>query len=191
MASTVCIFFLLMSLFSLSLCRSNPPAAGTGSSGSATPGLVQKTCNETTYYDFCVNSLRSDPQSPKAVDVKGLSAIAINLAISNATNTSAFAASLAQAAPAAADASLGAALRSCAKKYADARQALQWSLDALAAESYDYAFVHASAAAEYPNVCRVLFRRTPRLTYPPEMARREQDLEHLCTIALEIISLLG
>ncbi|THU57067.1 hypothetical protein C4D60_Mb11t23860 [Musa balbisiana] len=149
--------------------------------------LPAKTCNETTYYDFCVSSLGSDPHSRKA-DVKGLSTIAIDIAISNATNTSSFAADLAHNAT---DASLVAVLRACATKYANAREALQWSLEALSTEAYDYAFVHVSAAAEYPNVCRVLFRQNPRLAYPAAMARREEDLEHLCTIALEIISLLG
>ncbi|CAL9070072.1 unnamed protein product [Musa banksii] len=173
-------FLLLLPLFPLALSGGTPGST-------AAPSLIQKTCNETTYYDLCVSSLGSDPHSRKA-DVKGLSTIAIDIAISNATNTSSFAAALAHNAT---DASLVTVLRACATKYANAREALQWSLDALSTEAYDYAFVHVSAAAEYPNVCRVLFRQNPRLAYPAAMARREEDLEHLCTIALEIISLLG
>ncbi|XP_008803696.1 cell wall / vacuolar inhibitor of fructosidase 2-like [Phoenix dactylifera] len=174
MASTLPHLLLLLSLLALSL-------------STRTPTLIQKTCSTTTYYDFCVSSLQSDPESPKA-DVRGLSTIAIHLAISNATNTSSYTTTLARSA---ADPSLRAVLRECAAKYSNAGEALQWSLDALSTESYDYAFVHVSAAAEYPNVCRVLFRQYPRLPYPVEMARREEVLEHLCTIALEIISLLG
>ncbi|XP_042374760.1 cell wall / vacuolar inhibitor of fructosidase 2-like [Zingiber officinale] len=177
-------------LLSFLLFFSSLSMISTTSTPTTPPTLVQITCNATSYYDFCVSSLQSQPDSPKAVDVKGLSSLAVTIAISNATNTSTFAASLADATST--KPPLRSVLRSCATKYRDARQALQWSLDALAADSYDYAFVHVSAAAEYPNVCRVLFRQTPtRLAYPPEMARREQDLEHLCTIALEIISLLG
>lgn len=177
-------------LLSLILSFSSLSLISTTSTPTKPPSLVQKTCNATSYYDFCVSSLQSQPGSPKPVDVKGLSALAVTIAISNATNTATFAASLADAASA--KSPLHSVLRSCAAKYHDARQALQWSLDALATDSYDYAFVHVSAAAEYPNVCRVLFRQAPtQLAYPPDMARREQDLEHLCTIALEIISLLG
>ncbi|XP_008799039.2 pectinesterase inhibitor 28-like [Phoenix dactylifera] len=172
-------YLLLLSLLPLSLSTQSPTTNA--------PNLIQRTCNSTTYYDLCVASLQSDPESPEA-DVRGLSTIVVHLAIFNATNTSSFAASLA---PSATDPSLRAVLRACAAKYSNARQALQWSLDALSTESYDYAFVHVSAAAEYPNVCRVLFRHYPRLTYPEEMARREEALVHLCTVALEIISLLG
>ncbi|XP_010911744.1 pectinesterase inhibitor 28 [Elaeis guineensis] len=173
------LLLLLLSLLPLSISTQHPTTNS--------PNLIQRTCNTTTYYDFCVASLQSDPESPKA-DVRGLSAIAVRLAISNATNTSSFAASLAHSAT---DPSLRAILGACTDKYINARRALRWSLDALSTESYDYAFVHVSAAAEYPHVCRVLFRRYPRLTYPREMARREEVLVHLCTIALEIISLLG
>ncbi|XP_073118286.1 pectinesterase inhibitor 28-like [Elaeis guineensis] len=169
----------LLSLLTLSLSTQTPTTDA--------PTLIQKTCNTTTYYNFCVSSLQSDPESPKA-DVRGLSTIAIHLAISNATNTSSFTAALSHSA---ADPSLRAVLRECAAKYSNAGEALEWSLDALSTESYDYAFVHVSAAAEYPNVCRVLFRKHPRLPYPAEMASREEVLEHLCTIALEIISILG
>lgn len=50
-----------------------------------------------------------------------------------------------------------------------------------------------SAAAEYPNVCRVLFRRTNGtvVVYPVEMAKREEVLERLCAVTLDVISLLG
>ncbi|XP_072973628.1 pectinesterase inhibitor 28-like [Typha angustifolia] len=167
------VFFLLLTIFF--------PAQSSSTS------LLQKTCNATTYYDFCLASLASKPESSKA-DVRGLSAIAVGIAVANATSTSSFTSSLANAT---ADPSLRAVLRTCAAKYANAREALRSSLDALAAESYDYAFVHVSAAAEYPSVCHVLFRQVPRLVYPPELARREEALEHLCTIALDIISLLG
>jgi len=59
--------------------------------------------------------------------------------------------------------------------------------------------VHVSAANEYPAVCRTLFRRRQQQQkqrgassspYPPELARREEALRRLCTIALDIISLL-
>lgn len=153
--------------------------------------LVRTTCNATAYYDFCISSLASSPQTPSATTVKSLSTVVVNLAIANATNTSSFASALSKAA---ASPPLAALYRTCAEKYVHARESLQSSLDEISNEMYDYAFVHVSAAAEYPNVCRVLFRRGaagPAAVYPAEMAKREEALQRLCTVALDIISLLG
>lgn len=108
--------------------------------------------------------------------------------MTNATNTSSIASSLAQKAT---DPSLRTLLRTCATKYVAAQDALHSATQSIKEEMYDYAFIHVSAAAEYPSVCRVLFKQAPRLTYPPELERREEGLEMLCKIALDMISLLG
>ncbi|KAJ3681452.1 hypothetical protein LUZ60_015941 [Juncus effusus] len=150
--------------------------------------LIQSTCNATTYYDFCVTSLASDPAGPAASSVRSLSVVAITIAASNATTTSLIASILANKTT---DPSLHALLNTCAVKYAEAKEALRSALRALGEESYDYAFIDVSAAAEYPSVCRVLFRQVPRLTYPPELARREEGLGKLCRITLDIVSLLN
>ena len=80
--------------------------------------------------------------------------------------------------------------RTCAGKYGEAREALLEARESVGEEAYDYAFVHVGAAAEYPAVCRTLFRRK-RVPYPVELARREQALEHLCTVVIDIITLLA
>ncbi|XP_062185690.1 pectinesterase inhibitor 28-like [Phragmites australis] len=157
------------------------------------PPLVQSTCNSTSFYDLCVAALGADPSSSTA-DVPGLCTIAVSAAAANASAT---ASSLGNASAAAttpeADRTL---LRTCADKYADAREALLAARASLAEEAYDYAFVHVSAAAEYPAVCRTLFRRQQQRpgakapAYPAELAKREEGLRRLCTIALDIISLL-
>jgi pectinesterase inhibitor-like protein len=113
--------------------------------------------------------------------------VAVSIAATNATNTSSIASSLAQKST---EPSLRALLRTCAAKYVAAHDALNSAVQSIKEEVYDYAFVHVSAAAEYPSVCRVLFRQVPRLTYPPELERREEGLEMLCKIALDMISLL-
>ncbi|KAG8066862.1 hypothetical protein GUJ93_ZPchr0004g39748 [Zizania palustris] len=151
--------------------------------------LVQSTCNSTTYYDLCVAALAADPSSSTS-DVRGLCAIAVSAAAANASAAADSALSSATAdqnqAP-----ERAALLRACAAKYAEAREALGAAREAIKGESYDYAFVHVSAAAEYPAVCRALFRRRQRgAVYPPELARREEGLRRLCTVALDIISLL-
>ncbi|XP_006653925.1 pectinesterase inhibitor 28-like [Oryza brachyantha] len=154
--------------------------------------LVQSTCNSTTYYDVCVAALAADPSSSTAVDVRGLCAIAASAAATNASaaGTSVLASAAAYQSQVPERAAL---LRACAARYADARQALASAQEAIKEEAYDYAFVHVSAAAEYPTMCRALFRRTqtPRgYGYPSELVRREEGLRRLCTVVLDIISLL-
>uniref|UniRef100_A0ACD5UQK4 Uncharacterized protein n=1 Tax=Avena sativa TaxID=4498 RepID=A0ACD5UQK4_AVESA len=170
----------------------------------AVRALVQSTCNATTYYDLCVAALVSDPSSSTA-DLRGLCAIAVSAA---ATNASATAANLTNATSSSSAATAGpitgspqpgsdgraqvqaVLLQACAAKYGEAREALLEARESVGEEAYDYAFVHVSAAAEYPAVCRTLFRRK-RVAYPVELAKREEALEHLCTVAIDIITLLA
>lgn len=150
--------------------------------------LIQRTCNITTYYNLCVTTLQSDPRSLKADDEKALLTIIISIAITDATNMSSYVSSLTQKKT---EATLKSILRACAGMYGNAGEALRSAVDALAHENYDYAYVHVSAARDYPSSCGRLFRMNPRLKYPPKMARREEGLEQFCTMALDIVSLLG
>ncbi|CAO2190131.1 unnamed protein product [Urochloa humidicola] len=164
--------------------------------------LVRATCNSTTYPDLCVSALSTDPSSATA-DVRGLSAIAVTAAATNASGGAATAAALANAvtnataaaqAPSAAaggDATVQALLRTCAAKYGQARDALSAAGGSIAARDYDSASVQVSAAGEYPQVCRVLFQRQRPGQYPPELAAREVALRQLCTVSLDIITLLS
>ena len=161
--------------------------------------LVRSTCNSTTYYDLCVSALGADPSSATA-DVRGLSSIAVSAAATNASGGAATAAALAngtaaasnaQAAPATADPAVQALLRTCAAKYGQARDALSAARESIAAQDYDFANVHVSAAAEYPQVCKALFRRQRPGQYPAELAAREEALRQLCSVANDIIALLA
>ncbi|KAJ4822086.1 hypothetical protein Tsubulata_031767 [Turnera subulata] len=49
--------------------------------------LIQQTCKQTPNPALCVSTLKSDPQSSKAVDVKGLALITINVVKVKATET--------------------------------------------------------------------------------------------------------
>ncbi|CAO2210403.1 unnamed protein product [Urochloa humidicola] len=182
----------------------SPPPASSSSSPPPSPApaaaaaLVRATCNSTTYYDVCVSALGADPSSATA-DVRGLSSIAVSAAATNASGGAATAAALAngttaaQAAPAAGDAAAvqQALLRACAAKYGAASDALAAARDSIAAQDYDFAAVHVSAAAGYPQVCKTLFRRQRPGAYPAELAAREEALRQLCAVAGDIIALLA
>jgi pectinesterase inhibitor-like protein len=171
---------------------SPPPPPPPPAAPAADAGLVRTTCNSTAYYDLCVSTLGADPSSATA-DVRGLSSIAVSAAAVNASGGAATAVALATGGntTTAVDGTVQALLRTCATKYDEARDALSAARDSIAQQDYDYASVHVSAAAEYPQVCRVLFQRQRPGDYPPEMAAREETLRQLCTVALDIITLLS
>ncbi|KAL6227982.1 PREDICTED: cell wall / vacuolar inhibitor of fructosidase 2 [Fragaria vesca subsp. vesca] len=154
----------------------------------ADTSLIQKTCKATKYYALCMSSLKSNPTSLTA-DGKGLAAIIVGIATANATATSSYLSS--QVLSSANDANAKKVLKECADKYGYAGEALQGSLQDLAAESYDYAYMHITAAADYPNACHNAFRRFPALVYPPELARREEALKRICSVVLGIIDSFG
>ena len=155
----------------------------------ADSNFIQKTCKTTKFYDLCVSSLKSDPTSQNA-DVKGLATIMIGIGIANSTATSSYLSSQLPSA-AANDVVLKKVLKECADKYGFAADALQSSAQDLAAESFDYAYLHVTAAEDYPNACHNAFRRFPGLAYPPELARREDGLKRICDVVLGIIDNIG
>ncbi|KAF2284414.1 hypothetical protein GH714_021606 [Hevea brasiliensis] len=113
----------------------------------------------------------------------------IGIGIANATATSSYLSS--QLPSSANDTILKKVLKECADKYSYAGDALQASVQDLAVESYDYAYMHIMAAADYPNGCHNAFKRYPGLAYPPEIARREKGLKQICDVVLGIVDLLG
>lgn len=170
-----------------------PPPPPPPTAPAADVGLVRATCNSTAYYDLCMSTLGADPSSATA-DLRGLSTIAVSAAAVNASGGAATAVALAAGGTnttTTVDGTVQALLRTCATKYDEARDALSAARDSIAQENYDYAAVHVSAAAEYPQVCRVLFQRQRPGEYPPELAAREETLRRLCTVALDIITLLS
>ncbi|KAK7247567.1 hypothetical protein RIF29_42452 [Crotalaria pallida] len=149
--------------------------------------FIQNTCKNTKYYDLCLSSLKSNPNSSKA-DTKGLAGIMVGIGKANATSTSSFLSNV--LVRAANDTALKTVLKECADKYTYAGDALQGSAQDLANEAYDFANVQVTAASDYPNVCHNLFKSNPGLVYPPELATREDGLKQLCDVALGIIDTL-
>jgi pectinesterase inhibitor-like protein len=150
--------------------------------------LILNTCKSTKYNDLCLSCLKSDPTSLNA-DTKGLAVIMVGIGTANATATSSYLSS--QLLGTANDTIKKKALKECSDKYAYAADALQASVKDLGADSYDYAYMHITAAADYPNACHNAFKRYPGLAYPPELARREDGLKHICYVVLGIIDHLG
>ncbi|PQQ10198.1 hypothetical protein Pyn_23936 [Prunus yedoensis var. nudiflora] len=155
----------------------------------ADSNLIQKTCKNTKYYGLCVSTLKSDPTS-KTADTKGLALIMVGIGMANATATSSYLSSQ-LVSSSNNDTNMKKVLKECADKYGFAGDALQASVQDLASESYDYASMHINAAADYPNACHNAFKRYPALAYPPELARREEGLKHICDVALGIIDNFG
>ncbi|XP_068316550.1 cell wall / vacuolar inhibitor of fructosidase 2-like [Pyrus communis] len=147
--------------------------------------LIQNTCKNTKYYGLCVSSLKSVPTSKNA-DTKGLAVIMVGIGMANATATSSYLSSQ-LISSSTTETNLKKVLKECADKYGYAGDALQASVQDLGSESYDYAYMHITAAADYPNACHNAFKRYPGLAYPPELARREEGLKHICDVALGII----
>ncbi|XP_022132506.1 cell wall / vacuolar inhibitor of fructosidase 2 [Momordica charantia] len=152
--------------------------------------LIQKTCRNTLYYKLCITSLKSDPTSLTA-DTKGLAAIMAAIGAANATATSSYLSAQVLSGATTNDADLKKLLKQCSEKYAFAAEALRASLRDLAAETYDYAYMHITAAADYANVCRDGFRGLPAVPYPAKLGRREEGLKHICGVVLGIVDLLG
>ncbi|XP_047150355.1 cell wall / vacuolar inhibitor of fructosidase 2-like [Vigna umbellata] len=170
------IFFLLFLLFLLY------PHQHACVNGDAT--LIQRTCKNTKYYNLCFSSLKSDPSSPNA-DPKGLAMIMIGIGMSNATSTSSYLSS--KLLSPSNNTTLKRVIKECADKYTYAGDALQASVEDLLNEAYDYAYMHITAAKDYPNACHNAFKRYPALTYPLDLARREDGLKHICDVAMGII----
>lgn len=170
------IYFLLF-LFFLVLLQSHAFV-----NGDAT--LIKRTCKNTKYYNLCFSSLKSNPSSPNA-DTKGLAVIMVGIGMTNATSTSSYLSS--KLLNPSNDTNLERVLKECADKYTYAGDALQASVQDLANEEYDYAYMHITAARDYPNACHNAFKRYPSLVYLPELARRENGLKHICDVAMGII----
>ncbi|KAB2617529.1 hypothetical protein D8674_013398 [Pyrus ussuriensis x Pyrus communis] len=151
--------------------------------------LIQNTCKNTKYYGLCVSSLKSVPTSINA-DTKGLAVIMVGIGTANATATSSYLSSQ-LISSSINDTNLKKVLKECADKYGYVGDALQASVQDLGSESYDYAYMHITAAADNPNACHNAFKRYPGLAYPPELARREEGLKHICDVALGIIDNFG
>ncbi|XP_010520388.2 PREDICTED: cell wall / vacuolar inhibitor of fructosidase 2 [Tarenaya hassleriana] len=150
--------------------------------------MIFKAGMNTKYFDLCVSALKSDPRSSTA-DAKGLAGIIAGNATATANATAAYLSG--QLYRSVNDTVLKKAVKECGDKYSLAADSLRLCVQDLVDEDYDYAYIHVTAAAEYPNSCRNIFRRSKGLVYPAAIRRREEDLKRICVVASGIIDSLG
>ncbi|KAK9714499.1 hypothetical protein RND81_06G099100 [Saponaria officinalis] len=153
----------------------------------ANDDLIRKTCKTTKYTDLCISSLKSDPTSSKS-DLKGLATIMVNVGILNATDTYSYLSTQLQNTTS--DATMRKVLELCTLKYSYANDSLKSSMDDLLVENYDYASMHVTAAADYPNGCRIAFKWYRSLAYPAQLKARENGLKRICGVVLGIFDQL-
>ena len=80
---------LLFAAVSLSLFLYSPsPTKAAAAPPPSSPDLVENVCNTTQVYDheFCMKVLGSDPRTASAPDILAIAKIALDLAVTNATN---------------------------------------------------------------------------------------------------------
>ncbi|KAF3445562.1 hypothetical protein FNV43_RR10738 [Rhamnella rubrinervis] len=150
----------------------------------ADEALIEKACNTTIYYDFCVAAIKSD-NSSSTKDTKGLVAILVGNAGETAAGTAAFLAYLLKKSATV----YGQAGELCENHYASAKQSLDESVKDLEANQFDSAGKKTSDARGSAKACVADFGRFG-ITYPFVLETREEVFVKLCDIATTIISKL-
>ncbi|XP_074279293.1 cell wall / vacuolar inhibitor of fructosidase 2-like [Silene latifolia] len=180
--------FYILSIFLILYTTINPST----NLATADDELIRKTCKTTKYIDLCISSLKSDPTSSQS-DLKGLATIMINVGILNATDTYSYLSTQLQSSSTStttSDATLKKVVTLCAQKYYNANDSLNSCNDDLSFDNYDYAIMHVTAAADYPNVCHNAFRRYRGVAYPSALKVREDGLKKICGVVLGILNQL-
>ncbi|KAJ9181778.1 hypothetical protein P3X46_005836 [Hevea brasiliensis] len=144
--------------------------------------LIEKTCKKTPYYDLCVSSLQSNPQSSNT-DVRGLASIMGNITLSDATNTLNYIQELINQTT---DPELERPLTHCAELYISVVDyILPQAMEALANGHYGFAKYGISDAGEEAHSCE---KKTSGLKLP--LTEMNKVMQNLHDIAVAIINTL-
>ncbi|XP_077250608.1 cell wall / vacuolar inhibitor of fructosidase 2-like [Tasmannia lanceolata] len=146
----------------------------------ATPPLVDKVCKPTQYYDFCVQSLDSDPRAPTA-DLVVLSMISLDLMKRNATDTMAIISDMVGKEM---DPVLKQKLSACFDMYAQSLDDIRLAFDALNSKSYTKVSNLAAKVNTQAYVCEGTFKEPPIRGSP--LTINNENLAHLGSIATTI-----
>ena len=149
--------------------------------------LVSSTCKKTLYFQVCVSSLRSNPQSQTS-DLRGLAVISLNLSIANGVNTLSYISHLKSEAAYNGSQSMLGYLSDCIDVYSDAIQNLQDSVQALNDKSYDTLQSLVSAAMTDSETCEDGFKEMKGSSSP--LTEQNQYFSQLCSNFLAITTLL-
>lgn len=172
-------FLLGIFLFSLAISPSN-----------AATEIVQKVCNQTTYYRYCVAALYSDPRTPNA-DAYFLAYISFGVAYLNASNSHGyFSQVVTNTRPH--HHKLAKSLINCRDGYKGAVSALGTAYNDLNSESFAklgrLSMVAGRAAAECRRALSAVM--TPASS-APALAARNRDMDRLSEICSVVSKLLG
>ncbi|KAF4366433.1 hypothetical protein F8388_003671 [Cannabis sativa] len=193
MASYSCYFtkvlvllFLIMSYFiSLTSCKSSTSRLPHNTI--TEEDLVSATCKKTLYFQLCVSSLRSDPQSQTS-DLRGLAVIALNLSIENGVKALSYINNLMSEAAYKGSQLASTDLSDCVDVYSDAIQNLQDSVQALNDMSFDTVQSFVSAAMTDSETCEDGFKEFSRNLKPPfPLISDHQTLLFACGYSKQII----
>ncbi|KAI4343186.1 hypothetical protein MLD38_027719 [Melastoma candidum] len=147
-------------------------------SSCATGEVVRRVCRRASDYEYCVNTLNSDPRSPDA-DRYLLAYISFGMAFTNASSTLDYISRLLKSGWSN-DTKLADGLRECRKGYKKGVAAMVSANNDLNSETYYYLAEYADTAARGANVCQAAIAGTRRP--PPGLAARNGDMKSLCEI---------
>ncbi|CAA6664576.1 unnamed protein product [Spirodela intermedia] len=153
---------------------------------------ISSACQQTEYFDVCVSTLQSRPDSQNA-DVKGLALISLDACIAHAEGTLAYARQLRSNATAAAghagDDYATRCLDDCLTQYSDALDDLTESVADAQDGAYGSVNARVSGAMTDSDSCEDGFAEQPGYSSP--LTERNDFFSKLCSNALAITRLLS
>ncbi|XP_078444873.1 putative invertase inhibitor [Wolffia australiana] len=193
MNSTRVSAFLLSALLLLVLFSRQSDATRSPGKSVKPKDFVSSTCRHVKYFDVCVSTLQSSPESSCA-DKKGLVLISLNACIAHAEYTVAYAQQLMNNATAVASTGddgdyAKQCLDDCLTQYADALDELRETVMDAMNGTYDSVNAKVSAAMTDSESCEDGFAERPGLASP--LAERNAYFSKLCSNALAVAQLLS
>ncbi|MQM17971.1 hypothetical protein Taro_050954 [Colocasia esculenta] len=157
-----------------------------------TTDLITSTCRHTDYFDICMSTLQSNPDSRNA-DVKGLALISLEVCIAHAEGTISYMRQLRGNASttgrADGDKYETQCLDDCATEYDDALDDLRKSVGKQQSGDYDSVNAMVSGAMTDSDTCEGGFGERPGYTSP--LTERNDYFAKLCSNSLAITGLLS
>ncbi|KAL5713143.1 hypothetical protein ACHQM5_015248 [Ranunculus cassubicifolius] len=176
-SSKLSIIFLLPLILSTTQISANAPAAG--------KDHIAQACDNAVNEQLCIDTLRADPTS-KTADVPGLAAIAIKLAVSNAT---AITEKIKQLLPTITDTFEKGCLKTCEENYLAATEQLDDTLAAIKSKGYKDATTWIQAAMTDSESCEECYEAKPG--YKSKIKDENTMFQQLCGNALAIGNILA
>ncbi|WCJ42885.1 pectin methylesterase PCR fragment F [Euphorbia peplus] len=151
-----------------------------------TQDLVSSACNHTLYYEICMSTLTSDPQS-KTADLQGLANIALNISRIYGNQTFTHITDLKSKGTVSNDTGVDSGCLSvCIEEYSDANENLKDSVEALRNKSSEALKTFVSTAMTDSDTCEQCFED---MEQESPVSDRSDYFSKLCSNFLSITSL--